>query len=50
MHNLLSKVVSGLRQNCFKHRENLKLPLFQREEGGLFTFHLMARGKLKAKK
>ena len=25
-------------------------PLFQREEDGLFTFHLMVRGELKAKK
>ena len=24
-------------------------PLFQREEDGLFTFHLMVRGELKAK-
>ena len=25
------------------------LPLFQREEDGLFTFHSMVRGELKAK-
>ncbi|KAB2037652.1 hypothetical protein ES319_D03G090700v1 [Gossypium barbadense] len=29
--------------------KNQKRPLFQREEDGLFTFHLMVRGELKAK-
>ncbi|KAL4181414.1 hypothetical protein AMTRI_Chr12g237130 [Amborella trichopoda] len=37
------------RLNCLKHEQNRKRPLFQREGDGLFTFHLMVRGKLKAK-
>ncbi|KAG8502524.1 hypothetical protein CXB51_000109 [Gossypium anomalum] len=32
--------LSARRQNCFKHRQNQKRPLFQREEDRLFTFHL----------
>ena len=32
-----------------KHAQNWKGPLFQREEDGLFTFHLMVRGELKVK-
>jgi len=35
--------------NCFKHRQNRKRFFFKKEEDGLFTFHLMVRGKLKAK-
>ena len=42
-------IIIWRRLNCFKHRQNQKRPLFQREEDGLFTFHFMARGKLKAK-
>ncbi|KAG2543193.1 hypothetical protein PVAP13_9NG722831 [Panicum virgatum] len=37
------------RQNCLKHAQNRKRPLFQREEDGLFTLNLMVRGELKAK-
>ncbi|PKA59862.1 30S ribosomal protein S3, chloroplastic [Apostasia shenzhenica] len=37
-----------LRQNCLKRPQNWKRPPFQREDG-LFTFHLMVRGELKAK-
>lgn len=33
----------------FKRRQNQKLPLFQREEDELFTFHLMVNGELKVK-
>ncbi|KAJ1262130.1 hypothetical protein BS78_09G083900 [Paspalum vaginatum] len=37
------------RQNCLKHVQNRKRPLFQREEDGLFTFNLMVSSELKAK-
>ncbi|TYI74634.1 hypothetical protein E1A91_D07G215200v1, partial [Gossypium mustelinum] len=36
-------IVIWKRENCFKHRQNQKRLLFQREEDGLFTFHLMVR-------
>ncbi|KAL2224235.1 UNVERIFIED_CONTAM: 50S ribosomal protein L2, chloroplastic, partial [Sesamum indicum] len=35
--------------NALPLSANRKRPFFQREEDGLFTFHLMVRGELKAK-
>src|SRR5436190_576678 len=34
------------RQNCLKHAQNRKRPLFQREEDGLFTFNLVKSKQL----
>ena len=38
------------KKKLFQAPTKLEAPLFQREEDGLFTFHLIVRGKLKAKK